>query len=287
MGLENLIKKVYTKLNNKEKRENLEKLVSEFWKITSDKSAPTIEFIWVDKEVQNYYNYLDKNINNFDLADAAQLTGNEPLYKIIAGDYIENLKFGLFSSALINKKIKEDDKIKIITPTPINYLFYKLENAEAYVNRVGDYLGYKSKNSKIYAEEAEKYSGYMMENCELHVKKAGPLLGYNSKNSKIYAGEAGDYAGEGIDGCELHLKEAGKRLGSDAKNSKIYAEEAGDGAGYYMENSELFIYKLNGSLAYSCLEVNNKIYLGEESYKKFIRKYPKYIGKVKLWEKQN
>ena len=242
----------------------------------------------MDEQVKGYYNYLDKNINNFDfdLADVAKLTGNAQLYKIIGSDENTNSKFGLFLSALINKNIKQGEKVQIITSKPIHCLFYKLENAEAYVNIAGDYLGRVAKNSNIYAEEAGDDAGKDIDGCELHVKKAGVFLGHEAKNSKIYAEEAGNLAGNSMWDDELHVKKAGDYLGCDAKNSKIYAEEAGDGAGYYMKNSELFIYKLNGNLADSCFEGNNKIYLGEKSYKEFIQNYPKYINEVKLWKKQ-
>ncbi|MBE5729569.1 hypothetical protein IG206_02100 [Candidatus Parvarchaeota archaeon] len=301
MDLNDLIKRIGIKPTNKrnealdtyiensdKKREKLETLLSEFLRIKSDESAPTFWGAWWwGAGAEDYYNYLDKNINNFDLADVTQLTGNEQLYKIAKGDHKENSKFGLFLSALINENIKEGERVQIITSIPIHCLFYKLENPEAYVNIAGDFLGYLAKRSKIQADEVRDDAGKNIESCELHVKKAGVFLGHGAKNSKIYADEVGDFAGNGIDSCELHVKKAGNWLGYGAENSKIYAEEAGNLAGYDMKNSKLFIYKLNGNLADSCFEGNNEIYLGEESYKEFIQGYPKDINKVKLWEKQN
>ena len=308
--------------NSDKKREKLETLLSEFLRIAGDKSAPTFWGVWSGEQVEGYYNYLDKNISNFDLADVVQLTGNEQLYKIAKGDHKENSKFGLFLSTLIKKNMKQGEKVQIITSIPIHCLFYKLENAEAYVNIAGDYLGYLAKRSKIQADEVRDDAGKNIDGCELYVKKAGVFLGHVAKNSKIYAGEAGNFAGDGIDSCELHVKKTGDYLGSGAQNSKIYAEEAGDLAGNYMrygglyvkkagdylgsgaqnskiyadeagidagidmKNSELFIYELDGRLADSCFRGNNEIYLGEESYKKFIQNYPKYKNEVKLWEKQ-
>ena len=336
MDLEDLIKKIgiksSTKINealdiyikDSHNKARLEILLSEFLRITSDKSAHTFTQLASHKEIGSYYNYLDKNINNsdFDLAGVTQLTGNAQLYKIIGSDENTNSKFGLFSSTLINKNIKGGEKVQIITLIPLHFLFYKLKDAEAYVNIAGEYLGYKSKNSKIYADEVGGNAGYNMQNCELHVKKAGDVLvdgsknskiyaeeagdfvgdsidscelhvkkagdyiGYKSKNSRIYAEEAGDYAGSYMRDCELHVKKAGNFLGSGANNSKIYAEEAGINAGYNMKNSELFIYKLDGYLADSCFRRNNEVYLGKESYNKFIQNYPKYINTVKLWKKQ-
>ncbi|MBE5729570.1 hypothetical protein IG206_02105 [Candidatus Parvarchaeota archaeon] len=302
MDLSDLIKRIGIKPTNKrngaldtyiensdKKREKLEILLSEFQRVTSDESAPTFGGLWSGEQVKGYYNYLDKNINNFDfdLADVVKLTGNEQLYKIIGSDDNKNVKFGPFLSALINKNIKEGNKVQLITSIPINYLFYKLENAEAYVNIAGKWLGSDAKNSKIYADKVGFAAGLNIERCELHVKRAGNWLGCDAKNSKIYAEEAGNLAGSYMRDCELHVKKAGDYLGCDAKNSKIYAEEAGNLAGDGMKNSKLFIYKLDGKLADSCFEGNNEIYLGEKSYNEFIQNYPKYINKVKLWEKQN
>ncbi|MBE5729568.1 hypothetical protein IG206_02095 [Candidatus Parvarchaeota archaeon] len=383
MDLNDLINRVGIKPTNKrngaldtyiedsnQKREKLETLLSEFLRITSDKSAPVLiagagipvsiagRVDYSIEYFDEYYSYIYKNINNldFNIPDVAQLTGNEKLYNIGSNDKT-NLKFGLFLSALINKNIKRGEKIQIITSIPIHCLFYKLGDAEAYVNIAGDYLGYESKNSKvytdevgenagsfmkgcelyvkkagsdlgsdaknskiyaeearndagynmqncelhvkkagyrlgdgaknskIYAEEAEDYTGFRIRDCELHVKKASISLGFYAKNSKIYADKAGDYAGNSMRDGELHIKKAGDWLGHDAKNSKIYADEAGIDAGVNMENSQLFVY--NGNLDDSCLRGNNKIYLGGESYKEFIQNYPKYINKVKLWEKKS
>ena len=290
--------------NSNQKREQLETLLSEFLRITSDKSAHTFTRLASHKEIGSYYNYLDKNINNFDfdLADVVRLTNNEQLYNI--GSNVEtNLKFGLFSSTLINKNIKEGEKVQIITLIPLHFLFYKLKDAEAYVNIAGGYLGYKSKNSKIYADEVGGNAGKDIDGCELHVKKAGKLLGCDANNSKIYAEEAGYGAGYYIKDCELHVKKAGDFLGFWAKNSNICADKAGFAAGNQMKNCELHAKKAGnnlgsgaqnskiyadkvGNLDDSCFRGNNEIYLGEESYKKFIQNYPKYINKVKLWEKQ-
>ena len=51
-----------------------------------------------------------------------------------------------------------------------------------------------------------------------------------------------------------------------------------------MEDSELYIYKLKGWLAESCLKRNNKIYLGKRSYYQHPLRY-KLIG-VKKWKKR-
>ena len=319
MDLEDLIKKIGIKPKEKnealdtyiedsnKKREKLEILLSEFLRITSDKSTSILWGLLTRENLEGYYNYLDKNINyfDFDLPDVISLTNNAQLYKIIRSDYTENSKFGLFLSVFINKKIKKNEKVQIITSMPIHCLFYKMKDTEAHVNIAGDYLGYLAERSKIHADEVRDDAGKDMESCDLHVKKSRSRLGYYAKNSKIYAEEAGDYAGDGIDSCELHVKkagnwlgyksknseiyvkEAGHWLGQGAKNSKIYADKAGYGAGYDMKNSELFIYKLDEYLADSCFRGNNEVYLGKESYKKFIQNYPKYINKVKLWEKKN
>ena len=292
MDLNNLINKIGIKqkeenkaldryLENSNQIEKLDELLSEFFGIISDKSAPRT----YDKEVKEYYNYIHKNINNsgFDIRNLNILVRDYlPVYDVIREDYETNAKFGLFLSALINKNIKNGEEIQLNLPIPVNYLFYKLENAKAHVNIAGDYLGNRAKNSKISTNLAEDYAGENIEGCELHVKKTGEYLGYGAKDSKIYAEEAGEFAGLDIEECELHVRKAGNYLGDSAKNSKIYADEAEYVAGSSMKDSELYIYKLEVELDESCLTGNNKVYLGKESYKKF----PEYRRKVKIWKEK-
>ena len=331
MDLNNLINKIDIKQERENKaldayaenydknREKLETLLSKFNGIINDNAAPEL----LDYEGANdYYNYVYKKINNldFDIESVNLLTGNLYLYEIIRNDYKKNAKSGLLLSALINKNVKAGEKVQIKALMPIDYLSYKLENAEAYVNKAGDYfgtaaknskiyvyeagayagkdmencelhvkkadhfLGNDAKNSKIYVYEAGKLTGCNMENCELHVKKAGDYLGDNAKNSRIYADEAGNFPGWAMRECELHVKKAGEYLGDRAINSKIYADEAETNAGKDMENSELFIYKLEGKLYKGYLEGKNKIYLGRESYYKHHLKYR--LTGVKVWEKK-
>ena len=330
MDLNNLINKIGIKQKEENKaldtyienynqnNEKLETLLSKFKEIVSDGAAPRL---YIDEDVNEYYNYINKKINDleFDRENLNLLLDNLPLYQInIIKNNDENTKFGLFLSALINKNLKAGEKVQITALMPINFLFYRLENVETYVNKAGDYLGYKAKNSKICAGEARDYTGYKMEGCELHVKKAKDYLGESAKNSRIYADESGnqsgkfmeecelrvkksdEYLGNGaknsriyadeaenragwvMEGCELYVKKANDSLGYGAENSRIYADEAGDEAGPFMQNSKLFIYELNGKLAESCLKRKNKVYLGKESYDKF----PEYHRKVKIWEKK-
>ena len=159
MDLNNLIDKIGIKqkeenkaldryLENSNQMEKLDELLSEFFGIISDKSAPRT----YDKEVKEYYNYIHKNINNsdFDIRNLNILVRDYlPVYDVIREDYSTNAKFGLFLSALINKNIKNGEEIQLNLPIPVNYLFYKLENAKAHVNIAGDYLGDRAKNSKI------------------------------------------------------------------------------------------------------------------------------------------
>ena len=273
MDLNNLINKIGIKQkeenkalntyieNSNQNNEKLETLLSKFKEIVSDKAAPG--------KVDEYYNYIYKRINNFGIESVNILTDNLQAYEIIKDDYDKNAKFGLFLSALINKNLKAGEKVQITALMPINFLFYKLENAEAYVNIAGTNLGSRAKNSKIDANEAGKHAGYNMVGCELHVNKAGDYFGNGAKNSRIYADEAENRAGWVMEGCELYVKKANDSLGYGAENSRIYADEAGDEAGPFMQNSKLFIYELNGKLAESCLKRKNKVYLGKESYDKF------------------
>ena len=298
MDLNNLINKIdikqekenkaldkYTE-NTDKNREKLETLLSEFKEIINDDAAPELWRKWEYGEVDEYYNYINKKINNFDFdwGNLNLLVSNLPLYQIndIIKNSDENTKFGLFLSALINKNVKAGEKVQITSLMPINFLFYRLENAEAYVNVAGTNLGSGAKNSKICAEEAGNHAGWNMQGCELHVSKVGDELVDGAKNSKIYADEAGNQSGEFLRESELHVKKTGDELGFGAKKSRIYAGKAGDSAGKHMLASKLFIYELNGRLAVNCLTGNNEIYLGKESYEKF----PEYRGKVKIWEKK-
>ena len=294
MDLNNLINKIGIKQkeenkaldayveNSNQNNEKLETLLSEFKEIVSDEATPGL---YIDGKVDEYYNYINKKINDFEFdgKNLNLLLSNLPLYQIndIIINNDENTKFGLFLSALINKNLKAGEKVQITALMPIDYLFYKLENAEAYVNKAGDYFGKDAKNSKIYAYETEVNAGCNVKNCELHVRKAKNFLGRWAKNSKIYADEAGDGAGWGIEGCELHVKKTTDWLGFKTINSRIYADEAGDFAGPFMQNSKLFIYELDGKLHGNCSTENNEVHLGKESYEKF----PEYHGKVEIWEK--
>ena len=332
MDLNNLINKIGIKQKEENKvldayienknREKLETLLSEFKEIVSDKAALRL---WKNRGVDEYYNYINKKIKDFDfdIRKVNLLTDNLLLYQI--NDITKNndnvtTKFGLFLSALINKNLKAREKVQITAFMPIDYLFYKLENAKAHVNIAGMNLGTGAKNSRIYADEAKDYAGLYMENCELHVKKAGDYLGDNAKDSRIYANETGNFPGWDMQECELHVRKAGEYLGDGATKSriyadytgshagwdmnrsklhvrkagdylgdrviksKIYADEAGTNAGKDMENSELFIYKLDGKLYRGCLKGENRIYLGRESYYEHYLRY-KLTG-VKVWEKK-
>ena len=175
-----------------------------------------------------------------------------------------------------------------------------MENCELHVKKAGEDLGDDAKNSKIYADEAGDGAGKYMKKCELHIRKAYNYLGNSAKNSKIYADEAGDNTGESMERCELHVKTADDSLGSRAKNSKIYADKAGDNTGEFMENCKLYVKEvyynlgdsaknskiyaddLEGNLAGNILKGNNTVYLGKESYEKFLG----YHGKVEIWKKK-
>ena len=307
MDLNNLINKIGIKQkeenkalneyieNSNKNKEKLENLLSRFSEIINDRTNPSL---WGEDGIENYYNWVYKNINDFDI-DIENLDMRDkedlPVYDVIREDYSTNEKFGLFLSALINKNIKDGEEIQLNLPIPVNYLFYKLENAKAHVNIAGDYLGNYAKNSEIYAGEAGDTAGLEMQGCELHVNIAGDYLGDKAKNSKVYAEEARDYAGKDIEGCELHVKKARDNFGTNAKNSEIYAEEAGTQiqslkildlfpTGSGMRNSKLFIYKLGDSLDYECLTGNNKIYLGWKSYRKNTLGY--MLNGVRIWRKR-
>ena len=199
MDLNNLIKRIgikqkgknkaldrYLENSNKkkEKLENLENLLSRFPEIVNNRTSPSL---YGENETEDYYNWIYKNINDFDI-DIKNLDildkKDLPVYDVIKDDYETNKKFGLFLSALINKNIKNGEEIQLNLPIPIHYLFYKLENAKAHVNIAGNYLGRGSKNSVISADQAGDTVGLEMQGCELYVNKAGRYLDMLQKTAR-------------------------------------------------------------------------------------------------------
>ena len=272
-----------TYINNSQNKARLETLLSEFLRIINNKSAPDSDDMHVQSDkVAIYYNYIYKNLNvNYTLRDIEKFL-NYPILHVEYNKQEDNdedidIKLGLFISAAINKCIKKGEEIHINSRIPIDYPLYKLKYMEAHVNIVCDDLGEQAKNSKIYAGETGDFLGCYANGCE------------------IYAKEAGDYAGYYMQRCELHVKKAGNALGFGAINSKIYADKAGKTSyggeevyliGKGMKDSEIYIDKLIGSLSDDIFKGNNEVYLGKESYNKFIQNYPENINKVKLWKKQ-
>ena len=168
----------------KEKLENLENLLFRFPEIVNDRTSPSE---LGEDGIENYYNWVYKNINDFDI-DIKNLDildkKDLPVYDVIKDDYETNNKFGLFLSALINKNIKNGEEIQLDIQIPIHYLFYKLENAKAHVNIAGNYLGRGSKNSVISADQAGDTVGLEMQGCELYVNKAGRYLDMLQKTAR-------------------------------------------------------------------------------------------------------
>lgn len=306
----------------------LRALISEFINLTNGKLS--IEFY--PKEEPKipgyshniYYSHLFENFNaDYTLADIEVFASSPEAYKR-SNDEDYSSKFGLFTSAAINKIIKKGQTIHINSPMRINYLFYKLKDAEAHVSNAGHYFGYWAENSKIFVGDAWDFAGYFMDNSELWAEKVRDKLGHGSRNSKIYVDKARDYAGDYMDNSELRAKKVGDYLGYDANsctiyadevglsagnnirnseihvikagahlgfaavNSNIYAEEAGKYPGHHMMDSNLYINKLHGRLSSYCFGKDNQVYLGEQTYKErsLYGRMCRLRG-IKTWERQN
>lgn len=233
----------YSKLVTANKQ-NLETLVSEFSNIMAEEFDDGGKIYY--EMAPAYYEHIYKNISgDYNLSDIEIFAKGTDAYEEIE-DVNKNSNLGLFISAAINKVIKPGERVYIDSDISIDYLLYGFKGAEAYVRR------------------------------------AGNLLGLGAEKSKVYADEAGFAAGESIKASEFNIGKAGTFLGNGAENSSIYAKEAGDCPGFDMTNSKLFIYKLIGNLPVGCFLGNNKIYLGEESYKQHADYYKKG---VLIWEK--
>lgn len=303
--------------NASETKKALEPLLSEFSRLTTNKTAPEIAPL-NSTRVFAYYDYLYKNLEmDYDINDLERLAfylGNRE--EIDHQNY--NQKLGLFISAAINHVLKKGEGLRLNFLVPIDFLLLGLKNAEVHMNIAGNFLGYSAENcninamtvgenagahikkseihvhkashyfgwfgenSKMYAETAGNSAGYGIKNSELHLGKAEKHVGNNANNSKIYVEEAGDFAGDSMQESELRVGKTYEYLGFHAENSKIYADEAGDEAGKSMKTSELYIGKLHGNLNPELFKLGNIIYLGDTF--DFVRSFP-FNKQLKMWEK--
>ncbi|MCL4375946.1 hypothetical protein M1558_00425 [Candidatus Parvarchaeota archaeon] len=252
-------------------------------------------------EKENSYNYIDKNIvsGEYTIADIENFVKDRRLYKEYAQFkpvlgfedyqatyYHRNLLLGLYLSAAINRVIKKGETVHINSKIILNSLFYRLKDAEGYVDKAGYKLGCHAENSKIYAKEAKGFAGAHMKNSELHVDRCGDKVGFLSENSKIYAKEARRNAGWFVKNSELYLGKTAEMLGYSAINSKFYVKSYfGHGgseyfvtmnhAGHAMKNSSLYIEDLDGGICYPAIKYNN-IYIGKEFFEKHKIRGPLY-----------
>lgn len=194
------------KVTEKPKNGRLEEIISDFYKLTNNESAPafnynTLNYLNNKSEADEYYEYLNKNLNaNYSLSDIEEFAGSAELDKLL--DDEEKLsKLGLFISAAVNKVIKNGEKVSINPKIPINYLCYKLKDTEAYIGIGGNLIGCYTENSKIYIDNVlvtgkniaakapsevfySVFDGYVMSSNAMVLYHLG--LGYDRKNSKIY-----------------------------------------------------------------------------------------------------
>ncbi|MCL4376658.1 hypothetical protein M1558_04190 [Candidatus Parvarchaeota archaeon] len=190
-------------LNNeiKERQVNngLESLLADFSRLTGKRPEKLYGNV---SEAEGYYAYISKNLNaNYSLSDVEKFSGITELDAMLE-DEENSSKLGLFISAALNKAIRKGEKVSISARKPINYLCYKLKDAEAYLDIAGDLVGCYSDNSKIHINRlvATDKNIISASNSEIIPAGMGILflnalvlyhlnLGYSRKNSEIYINE--------------------------------------------------------------------------------------------------
>lgn len=206
-------------------KDGLESLLSVFSMTAKGKSQHISVggYIPLHKQMERanqYYDYVYKTLDvDYTLSDIELFSKQD--IKINSREKATRL--GLFISAAINKVIKSGEKVNIYTKTPLNCLFYRLEDATAYTNKAGALFGAYAKRSDIRANEVGSLAGFSTEDLKLNVENAGELLSALALNCITNVGTAGDF------------------LGLMARQCKIYADKAGYGAGVYTINSEVCV----------------------------------------------
>lgn len=175
----------------------LESILTDFYRLTGKQS----EKLYSNDagEVAKYYEYLYENLNsNYSLSDIEKFSGRIELDTMLE-DEENNSKIGLFISAALNKVIRNREKVSISARKPINYLCYKLKDAEAYLDIAGDLVGCYSENSKIHIKKLTATNKKIINYAPSEVIPAGMgfllltgivlyhlSLGYGRKNTEIY-----------------------------------------------------------------------------------------------------
>ena len=223
---------------NKNQLKGLDALLS----VLSDLSKSDAPII-VDDE------YLRGEMKNLDykLKDVEDVAGNEKVYKNLHGTGT----FGALLSAAINNVIKPGEKVYIKSPKPIDNLFYNLKDAEGHVDIAGNYLGQNAVNSRIFAREVGDYAGYKMKNSEINISgMAGSDLGRESRNSKINVYEAGNYLGISSTESKIMAKKAGNYAGLRIGASTLIIDEARDNFAQFARDSEIHFNEVGDKAAY-------------------------------------
>lgn len=175
----------------------LESILADFYRLTGKQS----EKLYSNNigEVAKYYEYLYQNLNsNYSLSDIEKFSGRLELDTMLE-DEENSSKIGLFISAALNKVIRNGEKVSISARKPINYLCYKLKDAEAYLDIAGDLVGCYSENSKIHIKTLTVTNKKIINYAPSEVISAGMgfllltgvvlyhlSLGYGRKNTEIY-----------------------------------------------------------------------------------------------------
>ena len=227
----------------------LESILADFYRLTGKRS----EKLYSNNidEVAKYYEYIYENLNsNYSLLDVEKFSGRAELDAMLE-DEENSSKIGLFISAALNKVIRNGEKVSVSARKPINYLCYKLKDAEAYLDIAGDLVGCYSENSKIH-----------IKNLIATDKK---IIAYTP--SKVISGIIGFLIINGI--VLYHLS-----LGYGRKNTEIYLD------GTNLLKRDDLIYKKGEPLLNSYINAEyrldidwnldkkkgNKVFLYEEIY---------------------
>ena len=246
------------KVTEKPKNGRLEEIISDFYKLTNNESAPafnynTLNYLNNKSEADEYYEYLNKNLNaNYSLSDIEEFAGSAELDKLL--DDEEKLsKLGLFISAAVNKVIKNGEQISINPKIPINYLCYKLKDTEAYIGIGGNLIGCYTENSRIHVDKLLVTNKNITAQIPSEVVSSIPnvvflnalvlynlSLGYGRKNSEIYIN--GMHYKDPID--DTHYKYAEYKLvvdygASRKKGNKLFLNEK-------LYNQHPIIFRING-----------------------------------------
>lgn len=270
--------------------------------------VPNLKDIVNDEYINNYAsaitngeNYLEPlrkriedKIENIHLGKLTpELFNNQRIYE--AYDNLSNpykrIIFGIYMSSFINKYVREikPNLISIAPLKPIDYLLYRFSEANAYIlGKTGDFLGYNAIKSEIHAEEAGSFAGKNMHGTKLELRDGGDNVAAGAIDSNVFALDLGDFAGRNMSYSSISVFKAGEYAAIEAEDCSFYAKSVGNFPGYKARHCQLFIFDLGESkIDHSVFNGRNEVYLGRESYKKYIQNHPQNKEKISMWDEDD